>query len=93
MLGDQIAAEFKNGVINAFTATWIAAGLFALLGLLGAFFTRMPSHKVAAFAQDGERLEEAEVPAVKSYRELTLHFTTWPLTFLYGKSTDSVETP
>ncbi len=64
VLGDQIAAEFKNGVINAFTATWIAAGLFALLGLLGAFFTRMPSHKVAAFAQDGERLEEAEVPAV-----------------------------
>ena len=62
-LGDQIAAEFKNGVINAFTATWIAAGLFALLGLLGAFFTRMPSYKVAARAQDGERLD-AEVPAV-----------------------------
>ena len=64
ILGDQIAAEFKNAVISAFTATWIAAGLFALLGLIGAFFTRMPSHKVAALAQDGERLEEAEVPAV-----------------------------
>jgi hypothetical protein len=62
--GDQIAAEFKNGVVNAFTATWIAAGMFALMGLLGAFFTRMPSHKVAARAQDGEPLEEVEVPAV-----------------------------
>src|SRR5262249_6213818 len=47
-LGDQIAAEFKNAVISAFTATWIAAGMFALLGLIGTFFTRMPSHKVAA---------------------------------------------
>src|SRR5215471_11146521 len=36
-LGDQIAAEFKNGVINAFTATWIAAGVFALLGFVLAF--------------------------------------------------------
>jgi len=62
-LGDQIAAEFKNGVINAFTATWIAAGLFALLGLIVAFFTRMPSNKAAAFAQDGKPLD-AEVPAV-----------------------------
>ncbi len=62
-LGDQIAAEFKNAVISAFTATWIAAGMFALLGLLGAFFTRMPSNKAAAFAQDGKPLD-AEVPAV-----------------------------
>ena len=34
VLGDQIAAEFKNAVLSAFTATWIAAGLFALLGLI-----------------------------------------------------------
>jgi len=51
-------------VLSAFTATWIAAGLFALLGLIGAFFTRMPSHKVAARKQEGEPLEEKEVPAV-----------------------------
>src|SRR5205085_2142084 len=57
-LGDQIAAEFNNAVLNAFTATWIAAGMFALLGLVGAFFTRMPSHKVVARTQDGEPLEE-----------------------------------
>jgi len=63
-LSNQIVAEFKNAVISAFTATWIAAAMFALLGLLGAFFTRMPSHKVAAFAQDGEPLEEIEVPVV-----------------------------
>ena len=64
VLGDQIAAEFKNAVISAFTATWIAAGMFALLGLLGAFFTRMPGNKEATRAQDGEPLEEIEVPAV-----------------------------
>ena len=63
VLGDQIAAEFKNAVISAFTATWIAAGMFALLGLLGAFFTRMPGNKEATRAQDGEPLEEIEVPA------------------------------
>ena len=64
ILGDQIAAEFKNAVISAFTATWIAAGMFALLGLIGAFFTRMPGNKEAIRAQDGEPLEEVEVPAV-----------------------------
>jgi EmrB/QacA subfamily drug resistance transporter len=64
VLGDQIAAEFKNAVINAFTATWIAAAMFALLGLVGAFFTRMPSRKVAARSQDGKPVEEMEVPAV-----------------------------
>ena len=63
-LGDQIAAEFKNGVVNSFTVTWIAAGMFALLGLIGAFFTRMPSYKATAPAQSGEPLEEADVPAV-----------------------------
>ena len=63
-LGDQIAAEFKNGVVNSFIVTWIAAGLFALLGLIGAFFTRMPSYKATAPAQSGEPLEEADVPAV-----------------------------
>ena len=50
-------------MINAFTATWIAAALFALLGLIGAFFTRMPGNKEASRAQDGEPLEEIEVPA------------------------------
>ena len=63
VLGDQIAAEFKNAVLSAFTATWIAAALFALLGLIGAFFTRMPGNKEATRAQDGEPLEEIEVPA------------------------------
>ena len=63
-LGDQIAAEFKNGVVSSFTVTWIAAGLFALLGLIVAFFARMPSYKAAAIAQDGELLEVADVPAV-----------------------------
>ncbi len=63
VLGDQIAAEFKNAVLSAFTATWIAAALFALLGLVGAFFTRMPGNKEATRAQDGEPLEEIEVPA------------------------------
>jgi EmrB/QacA subfamily drug resistance transporter len=63
-LGDQIAAEFKNAVTSAFTATWIASAMFALLGLIGTFFTRMPSHKVASRSQDGEPLEEREVPAV-----------------------------
>ncbi len=63
-LGDQIAAEFKNGVVSAFTATWIAAAVFALLGLIGAFYTRMPSHNVAARVQDDEPLEEVEVPVV-----------------------------
>ena len=63
-LGDQIAAEFKNGVVNSFTVTWIAAGMFALLGLIGTFFTRMPSYKATAPAQSGEPLEEADVPAV-----------------------------
>jgi EmrB/QacA subfamily drug resistance transporter len=63
ILGDQIAAEFKNAVLSAFTATWIAAGMFAMLGLLGAFFTRMPGKKEASRAQDGEPLEEIEVPA------------------------------
>lgn len=61
-LGDRIAAEFKNGVVNAFTATWIAAGLFALLGLIGAFLTRMPGQKVPARPQDYEPLEKVEVP-------------------------------
>ncbi len=60
----KLAAEFNNAVLSAFTATWIAAGIFALLGLLGAFFTRMPNNKAAARAQDGESLEKAEVPAV-----------------------------
>jgi EmrB/QacA subfamily drug resistance transporter len=64
VLGDQIAAVFKNAVLNAFTATWIAAAMFALLGLVGAFFTRMPGHKATASAQDGKPLEELEVPAV-----------------------------
>jgi EmrB/QacA subfamily drug resistance transporter len=63
-LSDQIAAEFKNAVLNAFTATWIAAAMFALLGLVGAFFTRMPGKKEAARGQDGEPSEEVEVPAV-----------------------------
>ncbi|MGZ3646700.1 MAG: MFS transporter [Ktedonobacteraceae bacterium] len=63
VLGDQIAAEFKNAVISAFTVTWIAAALFALLGLVGAFFTRMPGNKEASRAQDGEPLEVIEVPA------------------------------
>jgi hypothetical protein len=40
-LGDQIAAEFKNGVKNAFAATWMAAGVFALLGFVLAFFTQL----------------------------------------------------
>src|SRR5437764_13271350 len=56
-LGDQIAAEFKNAVLSAFTATWIAAGLFALLGLIGAFFNSMPSHKVETRAQDAQPLK------------------------------------
>ena len=63
VLGDKIAAEFKNAVISAFTATWIAAGMFALLGLIGAFFTRMPGNKEQTRAQDGEPLEHIEVPA------------------------------
>ena len=63
-LGDEITAEFKNAVLNAFTATWIAAAMFALLGLVSSFFTRIPSQKVAAQSQDGEPLEEVEVPAV-----------------------------
>jgi uncharacterized membrane protein YraQ (UPF0718 family) len=62
-LGDQISAEFKKGVVNSFIATWIAAGMFALLGLIGALFTRMPSYKAAALAQDGKPLEEVDVPA------------------------------
>ncbi len=65
-LGDQIAAEFKNGVVSSFTVTWIAAGLFAILGLIGAFFTRMPSNKSTAIAQDGKMLEVVDVPAVIS---------------------------
>jgi EmrB/QacA subfamily drug resistance transporter len=64
VLGDQITAEFKNAVLDAFTATWIAAAMFALLGLVAAFFTRMPGNKVAARAPDGDPLEEMEVPAV-----------------------------
>ena len=63
-LSDQIAAVFKNAVLNAFTATWIASAMFALLGLVGAFFTRMPGNKAAAQAQDSEPLDEMEVPAV-----------------------------
>jgi hypothetical protein len=63
-LGDQIAAEFKNAVLSAFTATWIAAGMFALLGLIGSFFTRMPSHKAAPHEEGSESIEEVEVPAV-----------------------------
>jgi EmrB/QacA subfamily drug resistance transporter len=62
-LGDQITAEFKNAVISAFTATWIASAMFALLGLIATFFTRMPGHKDASRSQDGEPLEEREVPA------------------------------
>jgi hypothetical protein len=38
--------------------------VFALLGLIGAFFTRMPSNKSAAIAQDGKLLEVVDVPAV-----------------------------
>jgi EmrB/QacA subfamily drug resistance transporter len=45
-LSDQIAAEFKNGVINSFTTTWIAAAVFALLGFVLAFFTRMPGREI-----------------------------------------------
>ncbi len=63
-LGDQITAEFKNGVVNSFTATWIAAGVFALLGFVLAFFTRMPRYKAIAPAEGGKPLEEVDVPAV-----------------------------
>jgi hypothetical protein len=38
--------------------------MFALLGLIGAFFTRMPSYKATAPTQSGEPLEEADVHAV-----------------------------
>ena len=64
VLGDQIAAEFKNAVISAFTATWVAAGLFAILGLIASFFTKMPSHKEASPEKEGEPLEDVEVPAL-----------------------------
>jgi len=64
VLGDQIAAEFKNAVLSAFTATWIAAGMFALLGLVGAFFTRMPKHTAAPPVEGSEPLEEVDIPAV-----------------------------
>jgi EmrB/QacA subfamily drug resistance transporter len=62
-LGDQIAAEFKNAVVSAFTATWIAAAMFALLGFVSSFFTKMPGKKTTR-AQDGETVEKVEVPAV-----------------------------
>ena len=64
VLGDQIAAEFKNAVLSAFTATWIASGMFALLGLVGAFFTRMPKYIAAPPVEGSEPLEEVDIPAV-----------------------------
>ncbi|HXZ05107.1 MAG TPA: hypothetical protein VEH81_09750, partial [Ktedonobacteraceae bacterium] len=63
-LGDQISVEFKNAVIDAFTATWIAAGLFAILGLMASFFTQMPSHEAASHEMESEPLEDIEVPVV-----------------------------
>ena len=61
-LGDQISVEFKNAVIDAFTATWIAAGLFAILGLIASFFTQMPGQKAVSYEMESEPLEDIEVP-------------------------------
>jgi hypothetical protein len=41
-LGQQIETRFKKATVDAFTVTWFAAGLVALLGLIPLFFLRPP---------------------------------------------------
>ncbi len=69
-LGDQIAAEFKNGVINSFTATWIAAGVFALLGFILAFFTRMPLREIPLRKSHGTQAAAASPTGTNRSRAL-----------------------
>jgi EmrB/QacA subfamily drug resistance transporter len=41
-LGQQIETRFKKATVDAFTVTWFASGVFALLGLIPVFFLRTP---------------------------------------------------
>ncbi len=79
-LGDQIAAEFKNGVINSFTATWIAAGVFALLGFILAFFTRMPLREIPLRKSHGTQAAAASPTGTNRSRAL-LGLTRYPETW------------
>jgi hypothetical protein len=69
-LSDQIAAEFKNGVINSFTTTWIAAAVFALLGFVLAFFTRMPGREIPL--RRSQSTQAAPTPPARTNRSRAL---------------------
>ncbi len=45
-LNIQIAAQFKQGILDAFTLTWLVAAIVALAGLIPAFFTHAPEGNV-----------------------------------------------
>lgn len=53
-LGDRIAAQFKRGVVDTFTLTWLVSACVAVLGFLSAFFTFAPRRKQTEQQASGE---------------------------------------
>ncbi|NWJ97512.1 MAG: MFS transporter [Chloroflexi bacterium] len=51
-LNTRIATEFKKGVVDAFTLTWLIAGIIALFGIIPALFARSPHHSHAQVSQE-----------------------------------------
>jgi len=63
-LGDKITAEFQKGVVQSFTATWLAAAFAAVVGVLLTFFTLVSRRKRGSLVPKSESHEEVDVPAV-----------------------------
>jgi len=63
-LGDKITAEFQKGVVQSFTATWLAAAFAAVEGVLLTFFTLVSRRKRRSLKPKSESHEEVDVPAV-----------------------------
>ena len=63
-LGDKITAEFQKGVVQSFTATWLAAAFAAVVAVLLTFFTLVSRRKRGRLVPKSESHEEVDVPAV-----------------------------
>ena len=63
-LGNKITAEFQKGVVQSFTATWLAAAFAAVEGVLLTFFTLVSRRKRRSLKPKSESHEEVDVPAV-----------------------------
>ena len=63
-LGDKITAEFQKGVVQSFTATWLAAAFAAVVAVLLTFFTLVSRRKRGSLVPKSESHEEVDVPAV-----------------------------